>query len=76
MLGRLLCCGSLARGYILCKIHGWDVGKMGEIQFCEDAVEGCAGAAGGGQGEPWCFADYGGWCTGWMVIRRGIGRDA
>ena len=56
-------------------IGGYGSG-MGGLQLCEDAVEGCAGAAGGGKGEPWRFADCGGGCGGWMVVRWGFGRDA
>ena len=29
------------------------------IQFCENPIEGCAGAAGGGEGYPRGFAVYG-----------------
>lgn len=32
--------------------------RGGLLQFCEDAVESCAGAAGGGEGEPGSFVGH------------------
>lgn len=29
------------------------------VQLCEDAIEGCAGAAGNGEGEPRSFVGHG-----------------
>lgn len=45
----------------------------GLLQFCEDAVESCAGAAGGGEGEPGSFVGH---CGRGEMLYGGIGEWA
>lgn len=54
---------------VLCRLLVCVRGCVGVVlQLCEDAVEGCAGAAGGGEWDPWDFRlEWGGWWRGWRV---------